>query len=76
MFQEEKVAKKIEHVVKDDIWGNIKDFLELGFHFGRRRKRDTHHHRLIALGDFFILFGQFYIKRHSHSFHSKNARNR
>jgi small-conductance mechanosensitive channel len=39
MFQNKEVTEKIEEVVKDDIWGSIKDFLELGFHFGEGEKR-------------------------------------
>lgn len=39
MFQEEqKVTEKIEEVVKEDIWGAIKDFLELGIHYGEGEK--------------------------------------
>lgn len=34
MLQEEKVTEKIEEVVKTDIWGAIKEFLNWGFHFG------------------------------------------
>jgi len=33
MIQEE-VVEKIEEVVVDDIWGSIKGFLDIGFHFG------------------------------------------
>ena len=40
MFQEEqKVTEKIEEVVKEDIWGAIKDFLDLGLHFGEGDKQ-------------------------------------
>jgi len=39
MFQEEKVSKKIEEVVKDDIWGSIKEFLQMGLHLGEGDKR-------------------------------------
>ncbi|NND63217.1 MAG: mechanosensitive ion channel [Flavobacteriaceae bacterium] len=28
------VKEKISEVVKEDIWGNIKEFLDIGFHFG------------------------------------------
>ncbi len=39
MFQEaEKVTEKIEEVVKEDIWGAIKSFLDLGFHYGEGDK--------------------------------------
>ncbi|MAT90692.1 MAG: mechanosensitive ion channel protein MscS [Flavobacteriaceae bacterium] len=34
MIQEGKVKDKIEEVVTEDIWGSIKKFLDLGFHFG------------------------------------------
>lgn len=36
MIQEEKV--KLKEIIEDDIWGNIKDFLDLGFHFGEGEK--------------------------------------
>ncbi|GHC55311.1 mechanosensitive ion channel family protein [Ulvibacter litoralis] len=36
---QEDVTDKITHVVKDDIWGAIKDFLNLGFHYGEGDKR-------------------------------------
>ena len=39
MLQEEKVSKKIEHVVKNNIWGNIQEFLQLGFRFGEGDKQ-------------------------------------
>lgn len=40
MFQDkEKVAEKIQEVVKDDIWGAIKQFLELGLHFGEGERQ-------------------------------------
>jgi len=35
---QEKVAEKITEVVTDDIWGGIKDFLNLGFHYGEGAK--------------------------------------
>ncbi|HIB49004.1 MAG TPA: mechanosensitive ion channel [Flavobacteriaceae bacterium] len=39
MFQEtEKVTDKIQEVVQEDIWGAIKSFLELGFHYGKGDK--------------------------------------
>ncbi|PKA82181.1 mechanosensitive ion channel-like protein [Ulvibacter sp. MAR_2010_11] len=38
-MQEENVKEKISEVVKDDIWGGIKDFLELGVHFGEGDKQ-------------------------------------
>lgn len=40
MFQEaEKVSEKIEEVVKEDVWGAIKQFLDLGFHYGEGSKQ-------------------------------------
>ncbi|NND87976.1 MAG: mechanosensitive ion channel [Flavobacteriaceae bacterium] len=33
MFQEDKVIDKVEQVVKEDIWGTIKQFLNLGYHY-------------------------------------------
>lgn len=32
-------TEKIKEIIEDDIWGTIKDFLELGFHFGEGDKR-------------------------------------
>ena len=34
MLQEENVTNKIEEVLKEDIWGNIQDFLNWGIHLG------------------------------------------
>lgn len=40
MLQEtEKVTEKLTEVVKEDIWGAIKDFLDIGFHFGPDENR-------------------------------------
>ncbi|MAN60052.1 MAG: mechanosensitive ion channel protein MscS [Flavobacteriaceae bacterium] len=39
MFQDTKVTETLGEVVKDDIWGGIKNFLELGVHFGEGEKR-------------------------------------
>ena len=39
MFQKEKVSEKIEEVVKQDIWGSIKEFLQLGLQIGEGDKR-------------------------------------
>ena len=40
MFQnDQNVGEKIEEVVTQDIWGAIKDFLNLGFHFGEGDKQ-------------------------------------
>ncbi|MBT8261868.1 MAG: mechanosensitive ion channel [Bacteroidia bacterium] len=35
MFQKEKVTDSIQEVVKTDIWGSIKEFLNWGFEFGQ-----------------------------------------
>ena len=32
MFQEE--PNKVEEIIKKDIWGSIKEFLDLGIHIG------------------------------------------
>ncbi|MCW5519233.1 mechanosensitive ion channel [Aureitalea sp. L0-47] len=39
MFQEAKVSDTIEEVVKEDVWGSIKEFLDWGFHFGEGENR-------------------------------------
>ena len=36
MIQEEK--EKIKEIIEDDIWGNVKEFLDLGFHYGEGEK--------------------------------------
>ncbi|QLG46258.1 mechanosensitive ion channel family protein [Costertonia aggregata] len=36
MVQEDQ--SKVEEIIKEDIWGSIKDFLELGFHWGEGEK--------------------------------------
>jgi len=33
--QEQEVSEKISEVVKEDIWGSIKEFLDIGFHIGQ-----------------------------------------
>jgi hypothetical protein len=33
--QEQEVSEKITEVVKEDIWGSIKEFLDIGFHIGK-----------------------------------------
>lgn len=39
MFQEDQnVSEKIQEVVQEDIWGAIKEFLDLGIHFGKGEK--------------------------------------
>ena len=39
MFQDKEVTDTIEEVVKEDIWGSIKEFLNWGFHFGEGENR-------------------------------------
>lgn len=34
-MQEQEVSEKISEVVKEDIWGSIKEFLDIGFHIGQ-----------------------------------------
>lgn len=34
-MQEEDITEKLSEVVKEDIWGNIKEILNFGFHFGK-----------------------------------------
>ena len=61
MIQEE-VVEKIEEVVVDDIWGTIKEFLELGFHFG---KGETGIHLTVGLILallFSLIFASFILK--------------
>ena len=36
---QEKVGEKIKEVVEKDIWGSIKEFLDIGFHFGSGENR-------------------------------------
>jgi small-conductance mechanosensitive channel len=36
MIQEQK--EKIKEIIEDDIWGSIKEFLDLGFHYGEGEK--------------------------------------
>ncbi|WP_281542674.1 mechanosensitive ion channel family protein [Maribacter aestuarii] len=36
MVQEQ--TEKIKEIIEDDIWGNIKEFLDLGFHYGEGEK--------------------------------------
>lgn len=38
-MQEEKVSEAIAEVVKDDIWGTIQNFLDLGIRFGEGEKQ-------------------------------------
>ncbi|MAO09957.1 MAG: mechanosensitive ion channel protein MscS [Flavobacteriaceae bacterium] len=56
MFQEEKVSEKIEKVVKDDIWGSIQDFLQLGVHFGEGEKQVN-----ITIGLLLLVIISFFI---------------
>jgi len=52
----EKVSQKIEEVVKEDIWGLIKDFLDLGFSFGKGEK-EIH----INIGIFILVVVSFIV---------------
>lgn len=55
MFQKESVTDKIGEVVKEDIWGSIKEFLSWGFEFGDGEK--TIH---ITIGLLLILAVSFF----------------
>ncbi|WP_339702109.1 mechanosensitive ion channel domain-containing protein [uncultured Marixanthomonas sp.] len=56
MIQQEKVSEKIEDVVTNDIWGSIKDFLQLGFHFGEGEKQVN-----ISIGLLLLVIVSFFI---------------
>ncbi|MAZ73263.1 MAG: mechanosensitive ion channel protein MscS [Flavobacteriaceae bacterium] len=57
MFQEkEKVTEKIEEVVKEDIWGAIQEFLNLGVHFGEGDKQID-----ITIGILLIVTVSFFV---------------
>ncbi|UAB81273.1 mechanosensitive ion channel [Marixanthomonas sp. SCSIO 43207] len=62
MLQEEKVSKKIEHVVKDNIWGNIQEFLQLGFRFGEGDKQIHVTVGLLLLVIFSFFLASFILK--------------
>ncbi len=62
MIQQEKVSEKIEHVVKNDIWGNIKEFLQLGFHFGEGDKQVNITIGLLLLVIISFLIASFILK--------------
>lgn len=62
MLQEEKVSKKIEHVVKDNIWGNIQEFLQLGFRFGEGDKQIHVTVGLLLLVVFAFFLASFILK--------------
>ena len=62
MIQQEKVSEKIEHVVKNDIWGNIKEFLQLGFHFGEGDKQVNITIGLLLLVMISFLIASFILK--------------
>lgn len=53
---QENVSEKITEVVKDDIWGAIKSFLDLGFHFGQ----DDHKINL-TVGLFLLVLVSFFV---------------
>jgi small-conductance mechanosensitive channel len=56
MFQEGKVAEKIEEVVKEDIWGSIEEFLNWGIKFGEGDKEIN-----ITVGLLLILAISFFL---------------
>ena len=63
MFQQkEKVGEKIEKVVKDDIWGSIKEFLDLGFTFFEGEKQIEINIGLLLLVIFSFLIASFLLK--------------
>ena len=63
MFQEkEKVTDKIEEVVKEDIWGAVKDFLDLGFHFGEGDKQIHITISLVLIVTISFLIASFLLK--------------
>lgn len=53
---QDKVTEKITSVVKDDVWGAIKEFLGYGFHFGNR---DDQIH--ITIGLLLLILGTFIV---------------
>ncbi|WP_432413025.1 mechanosensitive ion channel family protein [Rasiella sp. SM2506] len=63
MFQEaENVTEKIEEVVTQDIWGAIKDFLELGFHFGQGDKKINITISLVLIVTISFIIASFLLK--------------
>ncbi len=59
---QEKVVNKIEEVVTEDIWGSIKDFLDLGFHFGKGENAIHLTVGLILLLIFSVIVAGFVLK--------------
>lgn len=53
---QEKVAKKIQEVVEQDIWGSIKEFLNIGFRFGSEENPID-----ITIGLLFLVIASFFI---------------
>lgn len=53
---QEKVTEKIEEVVTQDVWGAIKDFLNLGFRFGEGEKEVN-----ITVGLLILVFISFVV---------------
>lgn len=53
---QEKVSKKIKEVVEQDIWGSIKEFLDMGFHFGSDDNPID-----ITIGLLFLIIVSFFI---------------
>tara|TARA_R110002033_G_scaffold28871_7_gene64906 strand:+ start:36364 stop:37248 length:885 start_codon:yes stop_codon:yes gene_type:complete len=47
-------AEKVKEILEEDIWGSIKDFLELGIHFGKGEKEIN-----ITIGLILLLFVAF-----------------
>mgnify|MGYP003634622129 CR=1 FL=1 len=49
-------AEKVKEIIEEDIWGSIKDFLELGIHFGKGEKEIN-----ITIGLVLLLFVAFVV---------------
>ncbi|RFN60000.1 mechanosensitive ion channel family protein [Marixanthomonas ophiurae] len=56
MIQQENVSEKIEEVVTNDIWGSIKDFLQLGANFGEGDKQVN-----VTIGLLLLIIISFFI---------------
>ncbi|PVW14553.1 mechanosensitive ion channel family protein [Marixanthomonas spongiae] len=56
MVQKEDVSEKIEEVVKEDIWGAIQEFLQMGIHFGEGDKRVS-----ITIGLLLLLIASIFV---------------
>lgn len=59
---QEDVVEKIEEVIEEDIWGSIKDFLELGFGFGDGESRIQLTVGVILTFIFTLIFVKFVLK--------------